>query len=124
MPNDNNFETNEKTSSCEEILQEEGVCAEKEGDIKNPPDFSALFSNLKPDDYLYEKLEIKKSAKTIGLAFILVQIFIVSLNIFFIIASQVLQLFKITDINFLTNPAISQAQQILFSLLSFSTFLL
>ena len=120
MPNDNNFETNENISSCEEILQEEEVCAEKEGDIKNPPDFSALFLNSKPAEFLYEKLSIKKSAKAIGLGFLLMQIFIITLNMMVLTASFVLKHLNNDDFGLLSDPMIMQAQQILFSILSFT----
>ncbi len=122
MPEERNFEQEiiENNSSCEETSQEEEISAENEGGYINPPDFTAPFFNLKPSDYLYEKLDIKKSAKTVGLGFLFMQLFIVILNIVIISAAQILRIFKVTDINLLSDPAILQTEQIIFSLISFT----
>lgn len=122
MPEDNNFEKENQitNSSCEEISQEEELSAENEGDIKNPPDFTALFSNIKTDESFYEKLSIKKSAKAIGLGFLLMQGLILALNTIILTADFVLKASGVGDIGLLSDPMITETQQILFSILSFT----
>ena len=123
MPEENNFEKEKEIidSSCEENLQEEEKCVENEGEeLNSPPDFAALFSNIKTDESFYEKLSIKKSAKAIGLGFLLMQGFILILNMIILTADYILKALGIGDIGLLSDPMVTQTQQILFSIFAFT----
>lgn len=121
MPEDNIFENNIKEEPpCEEVSQEVSRNENEEVLGKKPPDFAAFFTNAADIAHLQEKMSIKKSAKTIGLAFLIMQIFVLTLNIALVVTFQLLALFGVVQINILNDFAFLQAQQIIFSSICFT----